>query len=483
MFLGIDLGTSGVKAVLVDDAEVVRATHTEPLTVSRPHLGWSEQAPEEWWQATLRAIDRLAASHGPALSAVRGIGLSGQMHGAVLLDSTGEPLRPAILWDDTRSEAECRALESSFPALREIAGNPAMPGFTAPKLLWVRAHEPEIFARTAHVLLPKAYLRYRLSGEMIEDMSDASGTLWLNVSARCWSEEALAATGLSLAQMPRLVEGSAPAGQLTAELSARWGMKRAPVIAGSAGDNAASAVGLGAIRSGDAFLSLGTSGVLWVTTDRFRPNPAATVHAFAHALPGLWHQMGVTLSAAGSMDWWSKVTGETPAALQAHLPKVPKAASPVTFLPYIKGERTPHNDGTVRGAFVGLSADTDRDTLTQAVLEGVAFSFRDCLDALRGAGTEVKEADVVGGGSRSDLWITILAASLGLTLHRVAESEHGAAIGAARLGRLAATGEDPLVLCTPPKRVASFAPDAGLQAAYEERLPYYRRLYSALRPD
>lgn len=482
MYLGIDLGTSGVKVVLVDESEAVRASHTEPLSVSRPKPGWSEQQPEDWWQATLRAVDRLAESHGAALAAVRGIGLSGQMHGAVLLDAAGTPLRPAILWDDTRSEAECRALEATFPALRDIAGNPAMPGFTAPKLLWVKAHEPEIFARIAHVLLPKAYLRYRLTGEMIEDMSDASGTLWLDVAARAWSAEALAATGLSLAQMPRLVEGSAPGGHLQEALRARWQMAERPVVAGSAGDNAASAVGLGAIRPGSAFLSLGTSGVLWVTTDRFRPNPAATVHAFAHALPGLWHQMGVTLSAAGSMDWWSQVTGTAPAALQADLPKPPTAPSPVTFLPYLKGERTPHNDGQVRGAFVGLAADSGRAAMTQAVMEGVAFSFRDCLDALRSAGTEITEADVVGGGSRSDLWIMILASVLGLTLHRVAESEHGAAIGAARLGRLAATGEDPRQLCQPPQRVASFAPDPALRAAYEARLPLYRSLYGALRP-
>ena len=481
MYLGIDLGTSGIKVLLVDEADTVHASHTEHLTIARPHPGWSEQSPEDWWQATLRAVDALAKDHPAEVAAIRGIGLSGQMHGAVLLDEGGTPLRPAILWNDTRCEAECAELEQSFPALRQVAGNPAMPGFTAPKLLWVRKHEPEIFRQLHKVLLPKAYLRYRLTGEMIEEMSDAAGTLWLDVAARAWSEAALAATGLTLAAMPRLVEGSDPAGHLTAALTARWGMATAPVLAGGAGDNAAGAVGLGAIRPGSAFLSLGTSGVLWVTTDRFRPNPEATVHAFCHALPGLWHQMGVTLSAAACLAWWSGVAEEKEAALLDALPETPAAPSDVTFLPYLSGERTPHNDGSIRGAFVGLSQDTSRASMTQAVLEGVAFSFRDCLDALREAGTSITEADVIGGGSRSATWIKILASVLGITLHRLADGEHGAAFGAARLGRLAATGEDPVTLCTPPRRLTAITPDPTLQAAYEKRLPLYRALYPALK--
>lgn len=481
MYLGIDLGTSGIKIVLVDEAETVRASHTESLSVSRPAPGWSEQNPDDWWEATLRALDVLAAAHPQEMAAVQGIGLSGQMHGAVTLNKDGVPLRPAILWNDTRAQSECAELEQSFPALRQVAGNPAMPGFTAPKLLWLRRHEPELFGRIATVLLPKAYLRYRLTGEMIEEMSDAAGTLWLDVGARAWSEPALAATGLSISQMPRLVEGSAPAGRLLPALQARWNMTSAPVFAGGAGDNAAGAVGLGAIRPGDAFLSLGTSGVLWATTDRFRPNPEATVHAFCHALPGLWHQMGVTLSAAACLAWWSGVAQEKEAALLQALPPTPERPSDVTFLPYLSGERTPHNDGAIRGAFFGLSQDTSRASLTQAVLEGVAFSFRDCLDALRSAGTVITEADVIGGGSRSPTWIKILASVLGITLHQLADGEHGAAFGAARLGRLAATGEDPVTLCTPPRRLEAIRPDPALQSAYEERLGLYRALYPALK--
>jgi xylulokinase len=483
MYLGIDLGTSGIKVVLVDETQTVLASHVVPLEVQRPHPSWSEQRPEDWWLATLAALDALASLQPAAMAAVRGIGISGQQHGAVLLDSAGAVLRPAILWNDTRSEPQCRELMDAFPNLEAVTGNPAMPGFTAPKLLWVRAHEPEIFARTAKVLLPKAYLRYRLTGEMIEEMSDASGTSWLDVGARRWSEAALAATGMSLVYMPRLVEGSDPAGELTPELARRWGMTTPPIFAGGAGDNAAGAVGLGAINPGQAFLSLGTSGVLWATTDRFRPNPAATVHAFCHALPGLWHQMGVTLSAAASLAWWSRVAGENEAALLKALAPVPDRPSEAIFLPYLSGERTPYNDGRIRGAFTELSQDSDRAALTQAVLEGVAFSFRDCLDALRSAGTVIDSADVIGGGSRSPTWIAILASVLGITLYRLADGEHGGAFGAARLGRLAVTREDPAAICLPPRRLETVAPVPRLHDAYQERLLRYRALYPALRPS
>ena len=257
----------------------------------------------------LDCVDTLSRDHAAALSAVEGIGQSGQMHGAVLLDETGAVLRPAILWNDVRSAAECADLEATFPTLRQVTGNIAMPGFTAPKLMWVRKHEPTIFARVHKVLLPKAYIRYRLTGEMIEEMSDASGTLRLDVGARDWSDAALSATGLTRDAMPHLVEGNARAGTLRPELAARWRMTQRPVLAGGAGDNAAGAIGLSAIKSGDAFVSLGTSGVLFATTDSFRPYPQAAVHAFCHALPGTWHQMGVTLSAAASLTWWASITG------------------------------------------------------------------------------------------------------------------------------------------------------------------------------
>ncbi|MBS9478519.1 xylulokinase [Ancylobacter radicis] len=481
MFLGLDIGTSAVKAVLVDGDQKVLATTETPLAISRPQPGFSEQNPEDWWQATLASIDALKAQQPAALSAVQGIGLSGQMHGAVLLDASGAVLRPAILWNDGRSSAECRELEERFPALHQVAGNLAFPGFTAPKLIWVKKHEPEIFARTAKVLLPKAYVGYRLTGEMVEEMSDASGTLWLDVARRDWSDEALAATGLSRDHMPRLIEGSAAACRITPDLAARWGMATPPVLAGGAGDNAAGAVGLGAIGAGNAFVSLGTSGVLWATTDRYAPNPQSSVHAFCHAIPATWHQMGVILSAASALGWWSEAMKIAPGDLLAPLGEAPAAPSKALFLPYLSGERTPHNDTAIRGAFIGLDHDASRETLTQAVLEGVAFAFKDCLDALAAAGTTLDQADVIGGGSRSRFWIGVLANVLGLPLNRIEDGERGGAFGAARLARMAATGEAPEAVCLPPRRLETIEPNPVLQHAYAERHARYRALYPALK--
>ncbi len=472
MFLGLDFGTSAVKALLVDGEQRVVGSATAALGASRPAPGRSEQDPADWWAAMLSAVDTLQREHAPELAAVRGIGLSGQMHGAVLLDDAGAVLRPAILWNDVRATAECAALEAAMPTLRQVAGNIAMPGFTAPKLLWVRAHEPETWRRVRTVLLPKAYIRYRLTGELIEEMSDASGTLWLDVAARDWSDAALAATGLSRDAMPRLVEGNAAAGTLRPDMAARWGMG-SPILAGGAGDNAAGAVGLSAIRAGDAFVSLGTSGVLFATTDRFRPYPQRAVHAFCHALPRTWHQMGVTLSAAGSLAWWAGIAGLDEATLLAEVAP-PAAPSPALFLPYLGGERTPHNDGALRGAFIGLSHEAGRPELTQAVLEGVAFSLRDCLDALRASGTTIDSADVIGGGSRSRLWVGILAAALDLPLRTLAAGEHGGAFGATRLARMAVTEEAPELVCKPPARDGVILPDPALREAYGRRIEQYR---------
>jgi len=476
IYLGIDLGTSSVKAVLVDADDAVLAGASVPLEVQRPRPGWSEQDPRRWWEATLEAVDRLQAEAPRVLAATVGIGLSGQMHGAVLLGEGEAVLRPAILWNDGRAAAECPELDG----LREVTGNAAMPGFTAPKLLWVRRHEPAIFAATRLVLLPKAYLRLCLCGEAAEDMSDASGTLWLDVAARDWSDAALGATGLSRAHMPRLVEGNAATGRLHPALAARWGMATRPVIAGGAGDNAASAVGLGAVRPGDAFLSLGTSGVLWATTDRFRPNPARFVHAFCHALPGLWHQMSVHLSAAGSLEWWAQASGATVTGLLAEV-GAPARPSSALFLPYLSGERTPHNDAAVRGAFLGLDHAADRATLTQAVLEGVAFAIRDGQEALAQAGAMLESAIVTGGGSRSRSWVAILASVLGVPLARPAAGEHGAALGAARLGRMAATGEDPATVCRKPVIAETVEPEPRLVCAYAERYAQFRAAYPAMK--
>ncbi|KAA0578517.1 xylulokinase [Azospirillum sp. B21] len=475
MFLGIDIGTSSVKAVLTDADGAVAGSASRPCTVSRPHPLWSEQEPEDWVSAAVAAVDELAERQPAALAAVLGIGFSGQMHGAVLLGADNRVLRPAILWNDGRSHRQCATLEETLPTLRSISGNIAMPGFTAPKLLWVAEEEPEIFAALAKVLLPKAYVRWRFTGAMVEEMSDASGTLWLDVGRRDWSDDLLAATGMTRAHMPDLAEGSDAVARLSPDLARRWGMREPPVVAGGAGDCAASAVGLGAITPGDGFLSLGTSGVLWRTTDRFLPNPAMAVHAFCHALSGVWHQMGVMLSSAASLAWAASTLGAPEAELLAPLGDAVDGPSPVAFLPYLSGERTPHNDATARGLFAGLSAETGRNAMVQAVLEGVAFAARDNLVAL-GAGAPTS-FDLAGGGSRSRLWARICADALGVTIHRIEDGEVGAALGAAHLGRMAATGESPATVCRKPRRLETFTPDPARTDAYSQAWLRWRRLY------
>ncbi|MBL0918615.1 MAG: xylulokinase [Hydrogenophaga sp.] len=478
MTLGIDLGTSGVKALLLEDGRQ-RAVASAPLTVSRPHPGWSEQDPADWWRATCDCLDALKAEHPRALAAVRAIGLSGQMHGATLLAADGATLRPCMLWNDGRSAAQCEQLEAPALGLRQRTGNPAMPGFTAPKLLWVREHEPEVFARVAKVLLPKAWLRWQLGGEFAEDMSDASGTLWLDVGARAWSASLLAACGLDERHMPRLVEGSEPAGTLRPEWVSRWGFEHAPVLAGGAGDNAAGAVGVGAVAPGDAFLSLGTSGVLWATTAGFAPAPDRAVHAFCHALPGTWHQMGVMLSAAASLAWWAGVTGCDEVTLLREVEDAGAAGDGACwFAPYLSGERTPHNDAQVRGGFLHLSGGTRRADMTRALIEGVAYAFRDMRDALAAAGTTIAEADLIGGGARSDVWSQTLADVLDLPLHQVAGSQHGCALGAARLARAAADG---VRLFDKPPRQRSYGPDAQRARHHDMAFDQWQRLYGRLR--
>jgi xylulokinase len=350
MFLGIDVGTSSVKAVLVDETGNVVDQATAPLAISRPHPGWSEQNPADWWEATNKAVVSLDAA---ARHKVKAAGLSGQMHGATLLDASDRALRPAILWNDGRSEAECREIEEAEPKSRKITGNIAMPGFTAPKLAWVRKHEPEIFAAIKTVLLPKDYVRLRMTGEKASDLSDAAGTLWVDVAKRQWSSEMLDVTGLTVSQMPKLVEGTDVTGKLRAELAEAWGMDRVPVVGGG-GDNAAGAAGVGVIDEGDAFLSLGTSGVLFLAGNKYLPNPARAVHAFCHCLPNRWHQMTVMLSAASCIDWAANLTGSGDAgALLQKVEARGRLDGPEIFLPYLSGERTPHNDPHARGVLFG----------------------------------------------------------------------------------------------------------------------------------
>lgn len=481
MYLGIDVGTSAVKAVLVDDAQAIVAQAEAPLTVSRPHPTWSEQDPEDWWRATASAIAQIRAVASGALAAVRGIGLSGQMHGATLLDGADRPLRPAILWNDGRSAAECAALEAAEPASRAITGNIAMPGFTAPKLLWVRRHEPDIFAQTARILLPKDYVRLRMTGIAASDMSDAAGTLWLDVARRAWSPAMLAATGLDERRMPALFEGSAPTGRLRPEVAWDWGVPDTAVVAAGGGDNACGAVGAGIIHPGRAFLSLGTSGVVFAATDRFAPNPADAVHAFCHTLPATWHQMAVILSCGGSVTWFADLVGRSPRELDAAAQALDPDTGDILFLPYLSGERTPHNDAAATGSFVGLRAGADAPTLFTAVLEGVAYAFADGLRVLEAAGTRVERMVVIGGGARSTYWGRILAAALDRPLDYAASGDVGPAFGAARLGRVAATGEDPAAVCLPPEIALTIEPDRAAVARHAQRIARYRSLYPALK--
>lgn len=486
MFLGIDIGTSAVKAVLVDEQDRVRAQASSPLEVSRPHALWSEQDPEHWWRATCDALARLHAAESAAMAAVRGIGLSGQMHGATLLDASDRVLRPAILWNDGRSGAECAELARRVPTLEAITGNRAMPGFTAPKLLWVAAHEPDVFARVAKVLLPKDYVRLRLTGAYASDMSDSAGTLWLDVGARTWSPAMLDATRLSERAMPRLFEGSEAAGVLRADVAARFGLRAAAPIAGGGGDNAAGAAGMGVLNPGQAFVSLGTSGVYFAASARYAPNTASAVHTFCHCLPGRWHQMSVILSAASCLAWLARLFGIDEATLLAEAEREAPAPDDVaapTFLPYLSGERTPHDDAHAQGVFFGLGHATTRAAFTWSVLEGVAFAFVDGQAGLLGAGAALDDVAVIGGGARSRLWGRILASALGRPLVYRAGAELGAAFGAARLGRLCATGEAPEAVCTPGAIEAVVEPDAALAERCTRRLPRYRRLYRELRDE
>ena len=483
MFLGIDVGTSEVKALLLDEDHRVIDTAGSTLEVSRPQPGHSEQNPADWWTATCAALATLRAQHPTAYSAVRAIGLSGQMHGAVLLDAADRVLRPAILWNDVRSDQECLDMMAQLPALPQIAGSLAMPGFTAPKLRWLQKHEPRVFAQVAKVLLPKDYVRLQLTGEHVCDMSDASGTMWLDVDKRSWSPALLALTGLHEAQMPRLVEGSAAGGILRAEVAASLGLPAGIVVAGGGGDNAASAIGMGAVEAGDGFLSLGTSGVLFVVTPSYQPNASSATHAFCHALPQRWHQMSVMLSAASCLQWAAGALGlESAAAVEAKAASLPagaRAQAPL-FLPYLSGERTPHNDAHVRGSFHGLSHSTDQAALAYAVIEGVTFGLNDGLRALQAAGSAPRQLSLVGGGARSAFWAQQLASALDLDIVTHPESAAGGALGAARLGWLA-TGAPLGAVCRKPDIARIYHRNAEEHALLAGRFARFQALYPALR--
>ncbi len=479
MYLGYDIGTSAVKAVLIDHTGALRFQAAVDYPVDHPKALWSEQDPQSWWQACIAATHELAARGAP-LTEVASVGLAGQMHGAVLLDAQGRVLRPCILWNDGRSHAECAELEASVNDFRERSGNMAMPGFTAPKLLWVKKHEPEVFRRIAKVLLPKDYVRYRMTGVFSSEMSDASGTLWLDPARRDWDSELIAASALDRSQLSDLYEGCEPVAELTDEAAKALGLKRVPVIAG-AGDNAGGAVGVGVVEPGQAFLSLGTSGVVFVVSDQHHARPEKTVHAFCHCLPQRWHQMTVTLSAANSLAWLARTVGAPVAELLLPLETNNERTTDVLFLPYLSGERSPHNDPKAVGQLHGLNNATGLADLTLAVLEGVAYSFRDAMDALREAGTGITEISLIGGGARSPMWRQLLADTLEVPLTYRTDGEAGPAFGAARLAMIGSqSGELEATIarvCQPPQPASRHQPRTGRSGYHRQKLARFRKLY------
>lgn len=476
MYIGLDLGTSGLKALLIDADQSVMAEANAALTNERPQDGWSEQDPASW----LAACDTVMAALGDKadLSGVKGIGLSGQMHGATLLDASDRVLRPCILWNDTRSYREAAALDAD-PQFRAITGNIVFPGFTAPKLVWVKHNEPDTFKATVKVLLPKDYLRLYLTGEFVGEMSDSAGTAWFDTAARNWSDALLAATDIDRSYMPRLVEGSEVSGQLRPELAAQWGVSPSCVIAGGGGDNAASAIGVGVVKAGQAFVSLGTSGVLFAANDGYQPDAETAVHTFCHALPETWHQMGVILAATDALNWYGRFVGKGAAELTANLGSL-KAPTRTQFLPYLGGERTPLNDAAIRGAFTGLEHATDTAAGTRAVLEGVTFAIKDCAEALAATGTRIDRLLAVGGGSKSHYWLEAIATALGVPVDLPVAGDFGGAFGAARLGMMATTGGG-AEIATAPRIQATIDPISDLTAAYDDGFARFKTAQHALK--
>ncbi|WKT01060.1 xylulokinase [Gallibacterium salpingitidis] len=475
MYLGIDLGTSGIKAVLLDEQQQIVATSTAGLTVTRRQALWSEQDPADWWQAVQQCFVQLASEQD--LTKVKAIGLTGQMHGAVMLDRHDEVLYPAILWNDGRSFAECHELEQLVPNSREITGNLMMPGFTAPKVKWIEKHEPDVFQKIAKVLLPKDYLRLLMTGDYVSEMSDAAGTMWLDVGKRCWSETLLSACHLTEQQMPRLVEGNQVTGYLLPELAQQWGMNSVPVVAGG-GDNAAGAIGVGLYQAGQAMLSLGTSGVYFVVTDKYLSNPSKAVHSFCHALPNRWHLMSVLLSAASCIDWANKALGINDISRFFALAEQAQSSKDVLFLPYLSGERTPHNDPYATGVFWGLHHDTNQAEMARAVVEGVSFALTEGIEVLHETGVVAESITLIGGGAKSYFWRQLLANISGKTFEYRVGGDVGPALGAAKLAQMALYPEQDVAdFCPPLQLEARYTPDPQQFKHYREKYEKFKQLY------
>jgi len=482
-FLGLDVSTTGAKALLADAGGNVVSSATTALTLSTPHPLWSEQDPLEWWDAMQRSIRAVLQQASVGGESVEAIGLTGQMHGLVLLDGSGSVLRPAILWNDQRTGAQCDEIRArlGFEKLVRITGNNALTGFTAPKILWVQENEPEVYARVRHILLPKDYIRYCLTGEYALDRAGGSGTILFDLEARTWSEEVVDALGIPMQWLPSTFEGTQVTGEVSQQAAAQTGLKAGtPVVAGG-GDQAAGAVGAGAVEPGIVSLALGTSGVVFATTECASIDPQGRLHAFCHALPGRWHLMGVMLSAAGSLQWYrdTLAPGESFDDLLAPAQDVPAGSEGLLFLPYLTGERTPHPDPMARGAFVGLTLRHTQAHLTRAVLEGVAFGLRDSFELIKSAArVEARQVRVSGGGARSLLWRQILADVFETELVTVNTTE-GAALGAALLAGVGAgVWSDVPSACRAAIQITGQTEPQGV--SYERFYQNYCQLYPAL---
>jgi len=479
MYLGLDLGTSGLKGLLVSEDGLLVGSAAASYNVSQPHPHWSEQDPGDWLIAAQDVFTGLRAEFGDAFAEIKAISLSGHMHGAVTVDAHGAPIRPCILWNDTRSTSEADVLDAD-PDFQAISGNIAFPGFTAPKLIWMRNNEADNFSRIHKVLLPKDFLLLWLTGRFVTDMSDAAATGWLDVGQRRWSARLLAAGGMRPEQMPDLVEASDVVGEMKPERAREFGFRKLVKIVAGGADNAVAACGVGVVREGQGFTSLGTSGVFLAAKDGYAPAPQTAVHTFCHAVPERWYQMGVALSATNCLNWLANIIGKSPADLAGLCGTEISGPSKVTFLPYLSGERTPHNDADIGGAFVGLRTDTTEADLAQAVMEGVCFAQRDCLEALGNTGTILSDVLAIGGGTNSAFWVNSLATILNLRLLIPEKSDFGAALGAARLAMIGdgAVASDVLL---PPKISHVVAPRSRLFDQYEASYQRYKNLYPLIK--
>jgi len=498
-YLGIDVGTSGTKTLLMREDGRVAASATASYLLSTPRPGWSEQEPEDWWQAAIKTVRKVLSASKTRPAAVAGIGLSGQMHGSVFLAKNGRVIRPALLWNDQRTAAECDEIESRAGGrdrLISLVANPALTGFTAPKILWLRKHEPRNYARVAQILLPKDFVRFRMTGEFATEVSDASGTLLLDVAGRDWCRPLLGALEIDPALLPRVYESEEVSGRLTAEAARQLGLPAGVPVVGGGGDQAAGAVGNGIVKRGVISATLGTSGVVFAHSDEMQIDPRGRVHTFCHAVRGKWHVMGVVLSAGGSLQWYRNTLAETETALArrkkvdpyelltAEAARAPAGCEGLYFLPYLTGERTPHADPDARGAWIGLSLRHRREHLVRAVMEGATFAMRDCLEIIQGMNIPVQEVRLSGGGARSKFWRQMQADVYG---HKVVtiNAEEGPAYGAALL---AATGTGAYrrieEACAAAIRVTSrLSPGAKTKKVYNAVYPMYGRLYHALRDE